>query len=291
MSASGRSLLKRVSRMIPRALRNWLRSPSATLAWLRDELRHRAGADQVVEIRPGWKLRCHPAAWRMAYRAQADDLEQVEELDSFIASCRPGMVLFDLGAHFGMFSLAALHYGGAGARAVAVDPSRPACRMTAAQAAMNGAGSRISVVEAAVAAHPGRREMVPVGVIAAGYFSAATDSHGPGERRTVRAVTVDQLVREQGLWPTHIKVDVEGAEAEALRGARGALTRRPAPLLFLELHNAMLRGRGTNPAETLDILEELDYRLYGLDDRSMSRSAVLDRDLIRIVARSGEVPA
>src|SRR5688572_21291106 len=188
-SSTGPSLLKRMSRIIPRPVRNWLRSPSATLAWLRDDLRHRIGADRVVEMRPGWKLRCHPAAYRMAYRAQADDLDQVDELDSFIASCTPGMVLFDLGAHFGMFSLAAIHYGGSGARAVAVDPSHSACRMTAAQAAVNGAGGRISVVEAAVAAHPGSCEMVPVGVIAAGYFSAATDSHGQGERRTVRAVT------------------------------------------------------------------------------------------------------
>lgn len=278
-------LIQRIGRLIPRGIRNWLRSPRATVSWIADDLRHRSGADRDVVLRPGSTVRCHPAAYRMAYAAHVNDPEQARELDAFIQACRPGMILFDLGAHFGLFSLAAAHFGGPGARAVAVDPSGFACRMVRAQASLNHAADRIAVVEAAIADRPGTREMVPVGVIAAGYFSAAGAAHGAAERQEVRAVTVDDLAREHTLWPTHLKVDVEGAEADALRGARAAVARNPAPVLFLELHNAMVRDRGGDPAETLRVIRDMGYRLYGLDNSSLTHQAVLERPLLRVIAR------
>src|SRR4051794_32708229 len=108
---------------IPRGIRNWVRSPTKSARWIWDEVRYASGQTQEVRVRPDWSLLCHPAAYRFAYYAQHADEEQVAEFDGFISTCRPGMVLFDIGAHFGLFSLAALHYGGIAARAVAVDPS------------------------------------------------------------------------------------------------------------------------------------------------------------------------
>src|SRR6185503_4566589 len=67
---------RRLARVLPRRWRNWLRSPAATLKWAWDDLRHRGGADLVAELRPGWRIRCHPAAWRMAYRVHQEDEEQ-----------------------------------------------------------------------------------------------------------------------------------------------------------------------------------------------------------------------
>ena len=86
--------------------------------------------------------------------------------------CTPGMVLFDLGAHFGLFSLAALHYGGANAQAVAIDASPVAERLIRIQAALNGVAERVTVIRACVCEHSGVRDMVAVGVLADGYFSA-----------------------------------------------------------------------------------------------------------------------
>ncbi|MBI4503058.1 MAG: FkbM family methyltransferase [Gemmatimonadetes bacterium] len=277
--------LRRFGRILPRSARNWVRSPRATAAWAWDELLHHAGRDRVEEIRPGWRVRCHPGAYRLGYRAHVHDPEQARELDAFVRSCEHDMVLFDLGAHFGLFSLAAAHYGGPGARAVAVEPSAFACRILRQQATMNGAGTQIAVVEAAIADRPGTRDMIPVGVIAAGYFSPATETYGTAERRTVPAVTVDGLAEERGIWPTHVKIDVEGTEVEALRGAGAALSRDRAPVLFVELHNAMLRERGRDPGKTLDLLDDAGYRLCGLDGAGVSRRAVLGRDLTRVVAR------
>jgi len=280
---SGTSLVRALGRLVPRAVRNWLRSPRASLRWLADEVRFRAAAS-IVEIRPGWRLQCHPAAYRTAYQAHVTDPEQRRELDAFIDACRPGMVLYDVGAHFGLFSLAAVHYGGSAARAVAVEPSAFACRMLRLEAGANRVTDRVTVVRAAAGDRPGTMEMIPVGVIAAGYYSAATDDYGRRERETVRVVTVDELAQELGLWPTHIKVDVEGAEASVLAGARAALARRPAPWLGIELHNAMIRARGQDPGATLELLGAMNLEIHDLDGRRIDPARALAADLIRVTA-------
>ncbi len=270
--------------LVPRRLRNWLRSPRATLLWLRDHGAHAAGLDPVAQIRPGWRLRCHPLALRTAYRAHLDDPDQVAELDAFIAACAPDMVLFDIGAHFGLFSFAALHYGGPLARAVAVDPSPVAVRMTRLVARLNGVEDRVAVLGAAAGAEEGTLELVDGGVIAAGYYMPADAAHPAGERTRVDEVTVDGLARRCGCTPTHLKIDVEGAEADVLRGARGTLTGATRPLVFLELHTAITRRGGGDPARPLRLLAECGYAVEGLE-RPGAEGELLARDVVRVLAR------
>ena len=142
------------------------------------------------------------------------------------------MVLFDIGAHFGLFSLAALHYGGLTARAVAVDPSPVATSLLRVQAQLNGAAERLNVIQASVHDRPGSRNMVAVGVLASGYYISPPQGHPVSELSKTRAVTVDGLVEELGTIPTHIKIDVEGAEAAVLRGGRKTFSANPAPIVF-----------------------------------------------------------
>lgn len=278
------SIKQVVRAAVPRWLRNWLKAPGKSLHWGWHQARFRLGARQVIELRPGWKLTCHPLAYRGAYHAQVDDPEQAAELDSFLALCSPGMILYDLGAHFGLFSLAALHYGGAGARAVAVDASPTAVRMVEAQARLNGVSDRLSVVRACVCDEDGVRDMVEVGVLANGYFTAPTSDHKSGEVTATPAVTLDRLMGRVSLRPTHVKIDVEGYEGDVLRSGAMVL-KECAPLLFLELHNAIIRERGQDPADVLKTLVEAGYSLVALDGRPLAPEAALAPPLTRLVAK------
>jgi FkbM family methyltransferase len=262
-----------------------VRSPARSLRWARDQVAHLLGLDPLVEIRVGWSVRCHPAAWRLAYHAHVEDPEQVRELDAFIAHCAPGMVLVDAGAHFGLFSLAALHYGGRDARAIAIDPSPAAAHMLRVQARLNGVERQLTVVEAAIAARDGTIALVDAGIGSAGYFVQPEQQHGAAERTAVPAVTVDSLAAGLGSPPTHLKIDVEGFEAEALKGARRTLSGPNPPLLFLELHNEIVARNGGDPAESLAVLEEYDYAAFDPGGAPLDRTAILSRPLIRILAR------
>jgi FkbM family methyltransferase len=277
--------LKRIARaVLPRSMRNWLRAPRKSLAWAWHWARFRLGTRQRVEIRPGWSLTCHPLAYGHAYHAQCDDPEQAAEFDSFVAACRPGMVLFDLGAHFGLFSLAALHYGGPTARAVAVDASPTAVDMVHMQARLNGVSERLEVIRACVCDRIGIEPMVAAGVLADGYFIAPEAGHTTGELTPTPATTLDQLVMRCGLEPTHIKIDVEGFEGEVLRGGQAVLGKRTGPMLFLELHVQILRQRGLDPAGVLGQLDELGYMPQDGNGAPLDRAAALARPVVRLVA-------
>lgn len=270
-------------RLLPRGARNWLRAPSLSVTWLADEARHALGRDPVARLRPDWPVRCHPAALRRAFLPALADPEQALELSSFIAACSPGMRLFDVGAHFGLFTLAALHYGGSDARAVAVDPSPGATRMLRIHANINGIADRVTVVEAAIGARVGQTNLVPVGVIAAGYYAPPEPGSGT-EATAVSALTMDALA-ERHRWPTHVKIDVEGFEADVLAGAQAVLSHRSAPALFIELHNQMVRERGADPDRTLEFLAAAGYELFDLDGRPANPGQLVTRPLTRIVAR------
>jgi FkbM family methyltransferase len=189
------------------------------------------------------------------------------------------MCLFDIGASFGAFSLVAAHFGGT---VIAVDPSPIATRLIRVQTQLNGYEKNIRVVEACVGDAVGEAQMLSSGVFSDGYYRMA--AHRPGSELTkTRAVTIDQLADQFGP-PTHIKIDVEGYEAAVLRGARKTMT-RVAPLLFLELHNEMIRSEGGDPGSVLDDLEEIKYEMFSIDDVRIDRIAVLQMPICRLVGK------
>lgn len=267
----------------PRALRNWLRSPGKSARWVLNEAKYAAGVRQEIEVRPGWRVRSHPSAYPYAYFNQTLDPEQAAEFDEFINACRPGMVLFDIGAHFGLFSLAALKFGGADSVAVAVDPSPTAARIMRIQSKLNGGGARMKVVRACVGERAGWLPMVATGVSGAGYFLPPSD-HSGGELTRTPAVTLDQLADELRTRPTHLKIDVEGAEASVLRGGRSLLSGTEAPLVFIELHNEIVSARGDSPSEAVEQLKAYGYTKFSSDGSPASEASILCRPLVRIRA-------
>lgn len=273
-----------VRRLVPRPVRNWLRQPSQSLHRVWDELCHLLGRHPQTRPRPGWSLRVHPAALR-AFGAPRNDPEQRDELDSLIAACFPGMVLFDLGAHFGLFSLAALHYGGPAARVVAVEASGSAVRVLRIHARLNQAMDRLTVIHAAATSEPGWHAMLPLGVIADDYYMEPDQHHPASDLVRVPAVTVDSLVQQLGMTPTHLKIDVEGAEADVLHGAHRLLAGSAPPCVFLELHNEICRRAGRDPAEALTQLGQLGYHFESPAGIPLTVDQATAPPLIRLVAR------
>jgi len=270
-----------VRRILPRRVRNFFRSPRLTLRWCANELR----PPLDLEIRPGWKLKCPRHALDVAFRLQLHDPPQVREMDEFIRLVQslPKVVLLDIGCHFGVFSFAAAHYGGPAARALAIDPAGMAQQMVARIVALNDFSGQVQFRRAAAGAAAGELEMVEGGVYAAGYMVLPGD-HPASDRTRIEQVTIDQLAAEMPAPPTVIKIDVESYELEVLRGGRQTLARQ-AIVLCLEMHNAMMRARGVEPAAVTSLLGELGYTRLMLDGRPLTAAEVTAPDIIRIIAR------
>jgi Methyltransferase FkbM domain len=125
---------------------------------------------------------------------------------------------------------------------------------------------------------------VAIGVLAGGYFSAPNSDHPSTEVTHAPALTLDALVEQFSVRPTHVKIDVEGFEAAVLRGGHRLLSQRPSPELFIELHNKMIRERGGNPEETLDLLRHYGYSTCAVEGTPMDGGSILSQPLVRISA-------
>jgi FkbM family methyltransferase len=76
----------------------------------------------------------------------------------------------------------------------------------------------------------------------------------------ISIITLDEEIPQASLpAPDFIKIDIEGWEIEALRGARNTL-KSSKPRLFLEMHGETIREKKRKVAEIVAFLWEIDYR-------------------------------
>jgi FkbM family methyltransferase len=230
-------------------------------------------------------LKCHPTAGRFIRANPLNDPAQKKELDEFIDSITPNSIVFDIGAHFGVFSLAALRFGGRNVRVLAIDPSPTAVRMITIQAQLNDIDlDRLQIIRASVGEQVGQQNMVSVGVIGGGYFVAPAKTHSEIDFTKTVSTTVDELVAKIHIRPTHLKIDVEGGEQAVLRGAMNTLASPAGPTVFLELHNALIRERGEKPGEVVGLLESFGYIIRNSSPEVTTRESIVLPDIVRLVA-------
>jgi FkbM family methyltransferase len=264
--------------LVPRSARNVLRNPIATTGWLRDELAFRFGRVAQVQMGHDWVAKCHPATEAVFRLVETDEFRQ--ELAGFARHCSPGMVLFDVGANFGVFTLAAIQQGGPEAQVIAVEPSRTAVKYLLINVRLAQASDRVRVVEGAVGDHDGRFRLIDSGPYAHFYACHIDGSH-PDARETPQ-YTLETLARQMGVLPTHIKIDIEGYEVEAISGAQDFLG-RVRPIVFLELHNAVIRQRGKDPEQVLRMMERCGYARFEHNGSSIAPEDATGPEITRLV--------
>jgi len=142
---------------------------------------------------------------------------------------RKGDIVLDCGAHVGTFTDLALRLGAAKVVAVEPEPSNLECLRRNFVAEI--ASGRVVPLQLGVWDSPGTLSL-KVGASNSGMNSAVLSYEG--ETIQIRVSTIDQVVADLGLPRVdYIKIDIEGAEKNALQGAR-AILNKYKPRLFVE---------------------------------------------------------
>jgi FkbM family methyltransferase len=188
-----------------------------------------------------------------------------DEVDVFQRLIKPGDVVFDIGAHVGYFSLLASRIVGSQGRVLAFEPLPVNLAYLARHKRVNRRAN-LEILEVAVGGRAGRMALEFRSGTGRGRLSAEPcDS-----QLHVRVVSLDGLFDEGVVpAPNFIKMDVEGAECDALRGARQLLARF-RPTIILSLHGAAAK----RDCET--ILASLGYRLSYLKESILIASPIAD---------------
>ena len=239
--------------LMPRHLRNSLRRPLVTLQRMSSKWNWLRGKTIEVAVLSEWKLRCHQICGTEFGVFQTDPM-QAMEMRCFVRFATPAMQLIDVGTHWGIFTLAALHFGGQQARVMGIEASDDVVKVYRDNLVINHVSERVIVINAACGQGDGKLKMLTTGAGGADYFVV------PAEERSdtidVSQVSIDSMVASHSFKPTHLKIDVEGFEEEVLRGAVKTL-QESRPIIFLELHGPMIRNRRMRPEAVLEQL--LDY--------------------------------
>ena len=156
---------------------------------------------------------------------------------------RQGDCYYDLGAHTGFFCLIASRFIGPSGKIVAFEPDPDNAAALRANLAENGI-TQVTVEEAAVWSSPGQvifKRAPDISNRTQGHIASAADPQLTSIE--VRAVRLDDVVYSEGYPAPHlIKMDVEGAEWDALQGVHRVLS-EAMPKLLIEVHDPLDMGR------------------------------------------------
>jgi len=177
---------------------------------------------------------------------------------------RAGDVVVDVGANLGWYSLLLDRILPEGAEVYAFEPDPANFALLTENLRLNGA-RKVTPVNMALADREGVQKLYRYAAKNLGRHSLLPIQDG--ETVEVRTTTLDAFWRSRGLAgrrPRLLKIDVEGFEYAALRGAEGVL--KDCPIVLSEFEPELMRKGGIAPAKYLDLLRSLGLRPRRIDD-------------------------
>jgi FkbM family methyltransferase len=228
----------------------WLRRMTD---WLPGLLR---GKEGQIKNGLGRGLRFNPGPSSVGFLFGTHDLEVQSALGRLL---RPGMTAFDLGANVGFTAVLMARCVSPGGRVVCFEPLPANAELIAKNAALNGFDG-VVVRPEAVGRADGEAEFFLSHSPTWGRLAQAGAAPEQSGSTRVPVRSLDSLWAA-GLLPRPdvIKIDVEGAEADVIAGAREFLA-ATRPVLLIELHH-------TNRA-VAEAFEGLGYVLRVLDSEA-----------------------
>lgn len=181
---------------------------------------------------------------------------------------RPGDTVVDLGANWGYYTLAAAHWTTAAGRVVAFEPDPRLFAILERNVGMNRL-AHVVLEHRAVGAAAGR----------SGFLGYRDGTENRGVSRMAGSkdvadffsplVALDEALDDLGVRQVRlVKMDIEGAEVDALLGMRPGLGSHRYQYVLVEIHPSLLASRGSSPTAALQPLTDAGYRLWSIDHSS-----------------------
>jgi FkbM family methyltransferase len=190
---------------------------------------------------PFWYAERNKHGLELTLREQMADLYETQEV-----AIRPGDVVLDIGAFVGTFTRVALSKGAAGVWAI--EPSAASAACLEKTFASEISAGRVHVLKVAAWSTKGLLRFEGGGIM----FRVA-DTAAPGKAEPaaapeasveIPATTIDALIAEEGISRVDfIKMDIEGSEREALKGAATVIAQQGPKIAMALYHDNTAAAR------------------------------------------------
>lgn len=191
---------------------------------------------------------------------------ETDQTSMFIDLLRPGMTVYDVGSHFGYFSLLASQIVGDSGRVFAFEPTVSTFNVLKQNAARC---ENVTCNNLAAYCESGEITFMDQGLddsalnfIVSDEQNVDAESKSSGARLIkVPAVTLDEFAEQHG-YPDFVKIDAEGSEATVLQGMSKILE-RCHPSISLEMSDDVCERTGNRPSvRNIEFLMDQGYEVF-----------------------------
>jgi FkbM family methyltransferase len=164
----------------------------------------------------------------------------------------------------GLYTLFAAHRVGESGYVLAIEPSRREMQMLKNNVEQN-ALRNVNSYPMALSDQGAEVELLVASLQNSGHNTLGAFGYNTAldHKERVRTVRLDELVQSEKRDRVDvIKMDIEGAELAALRGA-GDTIERYRPVVLVELSDRALRHQSSTSADVLALLTQHGYRFFG----------------------------
>jgi FkbM family methyltransferase len=189
--------------------------------------------------------------------------EEENVIEDFLQNISTGDVFFDVGANVGLYTCLAgkiLSHDDI----VAFEPHPMNTESLKENLRYNSVSASIESI--GLADEQGEFRLKESGTEAGeGRHHLSTDDSEAGI--AIQVDTLDSVVRSTGQSPSVVKIDVEGAEMDVLRGGSDTFSSNDCRLLYCEIHPDKLEQFGSSREEVIQTIEEFGFQTTILDEK------------------------
>lgn len=208
------------------------------------------------------------------------------ETQLFTEAIAPGMVVIDVGANIGYYTLIAARAVGSEGTVVAFEPEPDNFRLLSRNVDGSGFSDRVTLIQGAVGAKDGTATLFR-DFDNLGAHSLAEENLVSVGSVEVPSFRLAEALVQRGIERIDIlKLDAQGAEGLVIGGAKEMLLRNPVRV-FMEYWPTGLRRMGTDPEALLRMLsEDCGFGMCWIDEEQVELVNFVDPEAV--MARCGD---
>ena len=198
-----------------------------------------------------------------------DEKIEVQTIEKYLKN---GMIMLDLGANIGFYTMLSRSIVGENGRVFAFEPSPRNANLIRASIEENSF-TNVTVVEAAVSGDTGVSKLYVSPNINSAHSLLDLDfKYDEGWKREktidVKVITIDDYLEKKvgDLKVDFIKMDIEGSEFHAIKGMRKVLDENEHLILVSEFWPKGFLKNNKNPKDYLETLVGLNFKINHIDE-------------------------